>query len=101
MTQINLMKGDENSLGIDYIDLPNSCHVGGNILIADGNISLTINSIEKGNKNVKCTVNNNAVLGENKNVHLPGAHVTLPALSEKDKADLLFGVQKGIIFEII
>lgn len=88
--------GDEHSLGIDYADLANSVHVGGHILIADGNISLTINSIDKSSNTVKCTVNNNAVLGETKNVHLPGAKITLPALSEKDKSDLLFGVKKGV-----
>jgi pyruvate kinase len=88
--------GDEKLVVIDYQDLCESVHPGGVILIADGNISLTINSIEKEKKICHCTVNNSAVLGENKNVHLPGAKVTLPALSEKDKADLLFGVEKGV-----
>jgi len=88
--------GDEKLIVIDYQDLVNSVQTGGNILIADGNISLTINSIEKDKKLCHCTVNNSAVLGENKNVHLPGAKVTLPALSEKDKSDLLFGVRKGV-----
>jgi len=88
--------GDAASLAIDYTDLCNSCQIGGNILIADGNISLTITRIEKEKNHCICIVNNNAVLGENKNVHLPGAHVTLPALSEKDKADLQFGVKKGV-----
>jgi pyruvate kinase len=88
--------GDEKLVVIDYQDLTESCQPGGVILIADGNISLTINSIEKDKKLCHCTVNNSAVLGENKNVHLPGAKVTLPALSEKDKTDLLFGVQKGV-----
>jgi pyruvate kinase len=90
--------GDESSLGIDYTDLCNSCSIGGHILIADGNISLTINSIDKATSTCVCTVNNNAVLGENKNVHLPGAKVTLPALSEKDVSDLKFGVEKGVDF---
>jgi pyruvate kinase len=88
--------GDEKLVVIDYQDLTESCQPGGVILIADGNISLTINSIEKDKKLCHCTVNNSAVLGENKNVHLPGAKVTLPALSDKDKTDLLFGVQKGV-----
>jgi len=88
--------GDENLIVIDYQDLVNSVHINGVILIADGNISLSIQSIEKEKKLCHCVVNNTAVLGENKNVHLPGAKVTLPALSEKDKSDLLFGVQKGV-----
>jgi len=88
--------GDENLIVIDYQDIINSVQVGGVILIADGNISLSILSTEKEKLLLHCVVNNNAVLGENKNVHLPGAKVTLPALSDKDKADLLFGLQKGV-----
>jgi len=67
--------GDEKLVVIDYQDLCDSVQPGGIILIADGNISLTINSIEKDKKICHCTINNSAVLGENKNVHLPGAKV--------------------------
>jgi len=65
-------------------------------LISDGNIALSVNRIEKEKNQVICVINNTAVLGENKNVHLPGAKITLPALSEKDKADLLFGLKKEV-----
>jgi pyruvate kinase len=88
--------GDENQIVIDYQDLINSVKPGGIILVADGNISLGIESVDKQAKVVHCIVNNNSVLGENKNCHLPGAHVSLPALSEKDKIDLQFGVTKSV-----
>lgn len=88
--------GDENMISIDYSDLCNSCQPGYHILISDGNISLTITRIDKEKNFCYCIVNNTAVLGENKNVHLPRAKITLPALSEKDKEDLLFGLKKGV-----
>jgi len=88
--------GDDKMITIDYQDLVNSVKPGFHILISDGNISLTVNRIEKEKNYAYCTVNNTAVLGENKNVHLPGAKITLPALSEKDKADLLFGLKKEV-----
>jgi pyruvate kinase len=90
------IQGDENLVAIDYGDIVTSVFIGGHILIADGNISLTVTEIDKEKKLIKCVVNNSAFLGENKNVHLPGAKITLPALSEKDKADLRFGVEKGV-----
>lgn len=87
--------GDMNRIVIDYEDLVKSAKVGNKILIADGTIGLTIKETVDA-KSVKCIINHTCVLGENKNVHLPGAVVHLPAVSEKDKADLLFGVDQNV-----
>jgi len=92
------VEGDTDSISLDYQDLVNSVKIGGSILIADGQISLTIREINKEGKFVKCTVNNTSVIGENKNVHLPGAHVNLPAVSPKDIEDLKFGALHKVDF---
>jgi pyruvate kinase len=92
----NTVPGDEKLISLDYKDLVDSVQVGGHILIADGQISLSIKTINKDRGTVTCIVNNNSVLGENKNVHLPGAKVNLPAVSEKDKQDLIFGIEKKV-----
>lgn len=89
-------KGDDKTIIIDYQDLLNSVKEGGSILVADGNISLTIVKVDKENNKLVCQCNNTAVLGENKNVHLPGAKISLPAVSAKDTEDLLFGLSKGV-----
>jgi len=87
--------GDSTRIVVDYQDLAKTTKVGNKILIADGTIALTIKEIID-NKSVLCIVNHTSVLGENKNVHLPGTVVNLPAVSEKDKQDILFGVQKKV-----
>jgi pyruvate kinase len=87
--------GDANKIVIDYQELVKSAKPGNKILISDGTIGLTIKEIVD-EKSVKCVVNHTSILGENKNVHLPGATVLLPAVSEKDKADLLFGVEQKV-----
>lgn len=63
--------GDDKRIVIDYQDLAKSAKVGNKILIADGTIALTIKEILD-EKSVKCVVNHTCILGENKNVHLPG-----------------------------
>jgi pyruvate kinase len=88
--------GDDGLVVIDYLDLVNSVKIGNNILIADGQISLTIQKINDDGVSVTCVVNNSSTLGENKNCHLPGSKVNLPAVSEKDKQDLRFGVEKKV-----
>jgi len=87
--------GDSEHIVIDYQDLAKTSKIGNKILIADGTIGLTVKEIID-DKSVKCIINHTSVLGENKNVHLPGAVVNLPAVSEKDKQDLLFGVEHKV-----
>jgi len=90
------IQGDAKLISLDYKELATSVKPGFNILMADGNISLTVKSIDLEKALVHCVVDNSATLGENKNVHLPGAKINLPALSEKDIRDLKFGVEQKV-----
>eukprot|EP01112_Ceratiomyxa_fruticulosa_P016018 TRINITY_DN4805_c0_g1_i1.p1 TRINITY_DN4805_c0_g1~~TRINITY_DN4805_c0_g1_i1.p1 ORF type:complete len:505 (+),score=93.14 TRINITY_DN4805_c0_g1_i1:1046-2560(+) len=90
--------GTKEMISLDYQGLLDSVKPGGFILIADGLISLSIVSVHKDQGYVLCRANNNAKLGETKNVHLPGAIVDLPAVSEQDTRDIRFGVAQGVDF---
>ena len=59
------------------------------ILCADGSISLTVLDCDKESGLVRCRCENSAVLGEKKNVNLPGVVVDLPTLTDKDVDDIL------------
>ena len=82
--------GDSTQVAVTYADLPKSMTIGGSIMVDDGLIELTVDSIDEGAGKVECTVVNGGNLGENKGVNLPGVVVTLPAITEKDKSDILF-----------
>lgn len=67
------------------------------ILCSDGTISFTVLSCDKQKGLVHCRCENSAVLGERKNVNLPGVIVDLPTLTDKDKEDILeWGVPNQI-----
>lgn len=90
------MLSDNTQIGHSYPALAKFVDVGGTILIDDGLIELTI--LSKTDDVVTCKVKNNGTLGGTKGVNLPGAKVDLPALTERDKGDLAFGVQQGVDF---
>eukprot|EP01113_Clastostelium_recurvatum_P032821 TRINITY_DN426_c0_g1_i1.p1 TRINITY_DN426_c0_g1~~TRINITY_DN426_c0_g1_i1.p1 ORF type:complete len:506 (-),score=170.80 TRINITY_DN426_c0_g1_i1:84-1601(-) len=90
--------GTKEMISIDYPGLLTTVKPGGYILIADGLISLSIISVHPEEGYVQCRANNNAKLGETKNVHLPGCIVDLPAVSAKDKEDILFGIEQNVNF---
>eukprot|EP01111_Echinosteliopsis_oligospora_P009009 TRINITY_DN2558_c0_g1_i1.p1 TRINITY_DN2558_c0_g1~~TRINITY_DN2558_c0_g1_i1.p1 ORF type:complete len:511 (+),score=168.61 TRINITY_DN2558_c0_g1_i1:210-1742(+) len=90
--------GSKEMICLDYRNFLSCVKPGGFILIADGLISLSIQSVELDKGYCTCRVNNTAKLGETKNVHLPGAIVDLPAVSEKDILDIKFGMEQGVDF---
>ncbi|KAG4156017.1 hypothetical protein ERO13_D03G146800v2 [Gossypium hirsutum] len=91
------IKGDETLISMSYKKLAEDVKPGMVILCADGTISFTVLSCDKQKGLVHCRCENSAVLGERKNVNLPGVVVDLPTLTEKDKEDILeWGVPNQI-----
>jgi pyruvate kinase len=82
---------------MSYKKLAEDVQPGMVILCADGTISFTVLSCDTEAGLVRCRCENSAVLGERKNVNLPGVIVDLPTLTEKDKEDILsWGVPNKI-----
>ncbi|KAL5563789.1 hypothetical protein UlMin_033536 [Ulmus minor] len=91
------LKGDENTICMSYKKLAVDVYPGSVILCADGTISFSVLSCDLKNGTVRCRCENSAVLGERKNVNLPGVVVDLPTLTDKDKVDILqWGVPNKI-----
>jgi len=89
--------GDPSKLAITYPAICSSVEVGGQILAADGSLVMTVKEIKE--SSVVVEVMNNCVLGERKNMNLPGCIVDLPTLTEKDIDDLVnWGLVQGIDF---
>lgn len=88
--------GNKDIVAVTYTGFANDLTAGNTILVDDGLIEMEVISTTE--TEVKCKVLNNGALGENKGVNLPGVSVQLPALSEKDKADLKFGCEQGVDF---
>lgn len=91
------IKGDENMICMSYKKLAEDVKPRSVILCADGTISFTVLSCDTKAGLVRCRCDNSAVLGERKNVNLPGVIVDLPTLTEKDEEDILgWGVPNQI-----
>ncbi|MCL7025799.1 hypothetical protein MKW94_027388, partial [Papaver nudicaule] len=91
------LKGDKDTICMSYKKLAEDVKPGSVILCSDGTISLTVLSCDTKQGLVRCRCENTALLGERKNVNLPGVVVDLPTLTEKDKEDImLWGVPNKI-----
>ncbi|CAI0416441.1 unnamed protein product [Linum tenue] len=91
------IKGDPETISMSYKKLPMDVKPGNTILCSDGTISLSVLSCDPEAGTVRCRCQNTAMLGERKNVNLPGVVVDLPTLTEKDKEDILqWGVPNAI-----
>ena len=90
------VKGTKEISSITYKDLPHDVSVGGRIMLDDGLISLRIESIT--DTDIVCTVENDGVIKTKKGVNVPGVHLSMPYMSQRDRDDIIFGAQQGFDF---
>ncbi|MCH5211661.1 MAG: pyruvate kinase [Oscillospiraceae bacterium] len=90
------VEGDENQVSITYSDLTDDVAVGTRILIDDGLIELAVTSVK--NDKIVCIVNNGGTISDNKGVNVPNVELSMPYMSEKDKSDILFGIEQDFDF---
>lgn len=90
------IEGDETGCQISYEGLPGCVNPGGHILIDDGLIDLEVEKTE--GTEIFCRVVSGGELGSRKGVNVPKAHIDLPGLTEKDRADIRFGIEQGFDF---
>lgn len=90
------VEGTAERCSITYAGLPNDVKKGTVILIDDGLIELSVESVH-GN-NIVCRVLNGGKVSDNKGINVPNVRLSIPFLSERDKRDIRFGVETGFDF---
>ena len=90
------ISGTKDRVGTTYKGLPGDCKAGDRILIDDGKVTVEVVEV-KGNDVITKCIQPGAV-SNNKGINLPGVAVSVPAMSEKDEADLRWGLRAGADF---
>ena len=88
--------GDQNRVSVSYVNLHEEVSVDQVILIDDGLVAMRVEKIE--GRNIHCVVENGGTLSNHKSINIPGAQIHLPAITEKDVADIRFGVENDFDF---
>ena len=87
-------EGNENRVGIDYKNLPQDCKKGDQLLLDDGRIALEVTEISE--HEIMTQVLVGGELSNNKGINLKGGGLSAPALTEKDKQDILTAVEMDV-----
>ncbi len=89
-----VVMGDETQATVTYPALPSEVKPGDRILLADGMIELQV--LESNGKTIRCHVVVGGVLTSHKGMNFPTGTIRALAFTEKDREDLLFGIQEGV-----
>lgn len=90
------VEGTVEKATITYKNLVKDVHAGDSILIDDGLIEMQVDEVTE--TEIICTVINGGPVSNHKGVNVPGVVLTMPFISEKDRSDILFGIEKGFDF---
>ncbi len=89
-------EGDETKVSVTHTGLYNDVNIGSRILIDDGLIEMSVEN--KSPREIICRVINGGKISNNKGVNVPGVHLSLDFLSERDKSDIEFGIKEDFDF---
>ena len=90
------VEGTNEICSITYKDLPMDVEPNGTIMLDDGLIKLQIQTVN--DTDIVCTVLNSGKIKTKKGVNVPGVHLSMPYMSQRDKDDIIFGIQQGYDF---
>ena len=92
----NDIEGDASICAVTFENLPKNVEIGTKILIDDGLLGLEVLEITE--TDVVCAVLNSGDLSNRKSINIPGVHIDMPYINDKDHADIIFGIKNGIDF---
>lgn len=90
------IEGDEHGVSITYKNLVGDVSVGSRILIDDGLISMKVQAIT--DTDIICIVENGGPVSNHKGVNVPNVALSMPYISDKDRDDIIFGIEQGFDF---
>lgn len=90
------MLGNKEKASQTYVDLKNDVTEGSSILIDDGKIELKVEKVD--GEDIICRVLNGGKISNHKGINVPGVSLTMPYISEKDRADIIFCAEMGFDF---
>lgn len=95
---MNEVIGTPEKISVSYEGLIEDVGVGSEILLDDGLIGLEVTKIDKARGEIYTTIQNGGILKNKKGVNVPGVSVNLPGITEKDAADIIFGIEQRVNF---
>ncbi len=92
------IEGSEERISVTYPELINDVEVGAKLLLDDGLIALEVTEVLKEQNELKTVALNTGLLKNKKGVNVPNVSVNLPGITDKDAADINFGIDQGVDF---
>ena len=88
------VRGDEHEISVTYSDLPKDLSPGDTLLLSDGALELEV--VETTSEDIKCRVQIGGLLSSHKGINVPTNSIKAPALTDKDRDDVAFGIQHDV-----
>ncbi|MBF2064603.1 MAG: pyruvate kinase [Calothrix sp. C42_A2020_038] len=88
--------GTQNLSCVTYDYLADEVPIGARIMLDDGRVEMVVDDVERAKGDLHCRVTVGGTLSNNKGVNFPGVYLSIKAMTDKDREDLMFGLDQGV-----